>query len=349
MFYREHFDYDEDDDDDDDDVAVLSLASSRSADSDQGYGSTLVDLSRSDSGATWSAHDKQNSGLLRLGPKPGLTKQCSAESDCALLQPYPTDYNRGDAFDLGGSSRPSSAVVSFSFRSSDSAPHARRIGLSSPDADFMTSTLRDGDDTAREPSKKKAARAKRSDAAQRLLSRRQLFHRGNHFVRARYGPRAVDNPTAKQTNFRPPSAFCAPLRYAQEPRAAKTREQKPKCARWPEPPRYPPKARHVAVDCQILHLVEQLHVAIQCQPEVAEASVWCPLRMVNASTQYPRLKYKNASVQTTAKTFSDQGVQSKPEMRNQLVETTETILYQPSLETVQGTTRCVCQTDSPDQ
>ena len=354
MFYREHFDDDDEDDEDDDDVAVLSLASSRSADSDQGYGSALpvVGVSRSESAATWSAHDPPSSAPLLLASpatKTRLSKQFSSESRCTLLQPCPSDYNRtDDAFDLSETPRPRSAAVSRDVIFQSSSPTQCDTSPSSADSEFMTTASQDGGDIP--PSKKKAhARPKRPDSAQRLLSRRQ-FHRGNYFVRARYGahPRAAENPT-KQTNFRPPSAFCAPLRYAQEPRAMKAREQKPKCPRWPEPPRYPPKARHVGVDCNILRLVEQLHVAVQCQPEVTEAAVWCALRMVDGSTQYPRIKYKDASVQTTIKMFSDQGVQNKPTTKNRMVETSERILYLPEFDRTQATTQCVSQTDSADQ
>ena len=209
--------------------------------------------------------------------------------------------------------------------SGDTAP-------SSTDSD-LTATSQYVENMPREPNKNKTlSRAKRPNSAQRLLRRRH-FHRG-YFVRARYGAHARDaeTPAAKQTIFRPPSAFCAPLRYAQEPRAVKARKQKPtNSSRWPEPPRYPPKARHVGVDCDILRLVEQLHVNVQCQPEVSDAAVWCALRMVDGSTQYPRVSHKDASVQTTTKTFSDRGVQNKPATRNRKVETSVRILYQPEI------------------
>ena len=342
MFYRQQCDDDEVEgdeveEDDDDDVAIISLASSRSADSDQCHSSAVPVIN------VREAYDIPGNRPLHVG----LSKQLSQESMCAQLQLYPSNYERSDVLELCETGPLNNAVVSpnVGFQlSGDTVSN-------STDSD-LTSTSQDVGNVPHETHKNKThSRVKKPNSAQRLLSRRQ-FHRG-YFVRARYGAHArdVETPSTKQqTIFRPPSAFCAPLRYAQEPRAAKARKQKPtNTSRWPEPPRYPPKARHVGVDCDILRLVEQLHVHVQCKPEVSDAAVWCALRMVDGATQYPRVSYKDASVQTTTKTFSDRGVQNKPTTRNRMVETSVRILYQPELETAQATTQCGGQPDSVDQ
>ena len=339
MFYRQQCDDDEvegeevEEDDDDDDVAIISLASSRSADSDQGQSRAAPVIN------VREAYDIPGDRPLHVG----LSKQLSQESMRAQLQLYPSNYERNSFVEMGPLNN---AVVS----SNVGFPSSGDTGSSLTDSD-LTTTSQDVNNVPQDPPKNKTrSRAMRPNSAQRLLSRRQ-FHRG-YFVRARYGAHArdVETPAAKQTIFRPPSAFCAPLRYAQEPRATKARKQKPtNSSRWPEPPRYPPKARHVGVGCDILRLVEQLHVHIQCQPDVSDAAVWCALRMVDGTTQYPRVSYKDASVQTTTKTFSDQGVQNKPTTRHRMVETSVRILYQPELETAQATTQCGGQPDSVDQ
>ena len=338
MFYRQQCDDDEvegeevEEDDDDDDVAIISLASSRSADSDQSHSNAVPVINIRE------AYDIPGNRTLHVG----LSKQLSQESMCAQLQLYPSNYERSDVLELCETGPLALNNVGFQLSGATVS--------NSTDSD-LTTTSQDVDNVPHEPSKNKThSRAKRPNSAQRLLSRQQ-FHRG-YFVRARYGARArdVETPAAKQTIFRPPSAFCAPLRYAQEPRAVKARKQKPaNTSRWPEPPRYPPKARHIGVDCDILRLVEQLHVHVQCKPEVSDAAVWCALRMIDGSTQYPRVSYKDASVQTTTKTFSDRGVQNKPATRNRMVETSVRILYQPELETAQATTQCGGQPESVDQ
>ena len=346
MFYRQQCDDNEVEgeemEDDDDDVAVISLDSSRSADSDQCHSSAMPV-----SGLTiCDVSDIPRNGPLLIGPP----KQLSQESMCAQLQLYTSNYESSGILDLSETRKLSNSIVSPNVGSQSSGGVSGDTGPSSTDSDHTT-TSQYVENMPREPNKNKTlSRAKRPNSAQRLLSRRQ-FHRG-YFVRARYGAHARDaeTPAAKQTIFRPPSAFCAPLRYAQEPRAVKARKQKPtNSSRWPEPPRYPPKARHVGVDCDIIRLVEQLHVQVQCQPEVSDAAVWCALMMVDGSTQHPRVSRKDASVQTTTKTFTDRGVQNKPATRNRMVETSVRILYQPEIETAQATTQCGVQADSADQ
>lgn len=110
--------------------------------------------------------------------------------------------------------------------------------------------------------KKYQERQERIESMSTVQTRRQKFHRGFNFVRARY-PSAEGSKGPKM-----PASLCPPTRYGKEARVAEGRERSRKKINWPQPPSYPSRQRfkNVASDCQIMRYVEKCDLAVQCTP-----------------------------------------------------------------------------------
>ena len=169
------------------------------------------------------------------------------------------------------------------------------------------------------------ASTKSSSSVDRLLDRRQ-FHRSSGSVRARY---IYPNATTKKSTKTLATSFCPQSRYTQQPRSTKSRSAARNDIKWPEPPRYPPKAKHAEVECHILKLVEQLDIGTQCSAEMVQASAQCTVRTADISSQYPRVRRKEAASQTVETELKDQAIQNTPDMRSRMVETSIRVLYVP--------------------
>ena len=171
----------------------------------------------------------------------------------------------------------------------------------------------------------------------RVLNRRQ-FHQGN-FVRYRYPSQFhstedktksgnVKN-TSKHTRFDLPSSLKPNTRYNKEPLVQRCSSQGKAKRQWPKPPRYPPKARHAGVECEIIKLVEKLDVGVQCTPPTKDDSCQCAPNTKESHTQYPRVKRKETPSQTVIKEYRDEGLQIQPETRSRMVDTDVTVNYRP--------------------
>ena len=173
----------------------------------------------------------------------------------------------------------------------------------------------------------------------RLVSQKQ-FHKKSNFVSARY-PSHLDSPEKLRPStahkhgkkYNVPSSFCPATRYNREPRLMDTKERKDKNRPWPKPPQYDPrpKKKNVATECEILKLVQTMDIGTQNVPiqktTGSQATKW----MANSSTQYPRVKLHEKSVQAPGVKTVDTAIQNVPTMKNKFAETPIKIMYYPHL------------------
>lgn len=187
-------------------------------------------------------------------------------------------------------------------------------------------------------SSKNSGPTTRQRSGHKLTSK--AFHR-SYYIRARYPTQLhIDKYAKVKQNSRLPSCLCPPSRYGKEPRSVVTKPKRKPLKRWPEAPRYPPKARHASTECEILRLVETLDLGVQCSAVQQDASVQCVARMADTATQYPRQRVKTLATQTVSKQQCSIAIQNTPTMRSRMVETSTRILYFPEINTAHAGVQC---------
>ena len=78
--------------------------------------------------------------------------------------------------------------------------------------------------------------------------------------------------------------------------------------------------------------METLELGVQCNPIIKDSAAQCTVAMTDNCTQYPKVRRKNCTVQTSeSKEFVTTGVQSCVEMQSRMVETSHRrVLYLPA-------------------
>ena len=183
---------------------------------------------------------------------------------------------------------------------------------------------------------------------------RRQFHRGN-FLRYKYPTqfhkdRSDSSRAAVQKQKlqdRLPPSLCPSVRYGKEPRIQSGSSRMSKKQSKPEEggrkdryPVYPPRARHVGVECEILRLVETTDKNVQISATMVNAGCQHRPEVAEKGTQRPKNKPKEVEIQTDQKTFEDTASQIKPEMKNCMVETSVRIMYYPEVNIQNNWTQC---------
>lgn len=204
--------------------------------------------------------------------------------------------------------------------------------------------------------KKKDGPKKAGERAE-VASRRQKFHRGFNYVRARYPSQfhqadgaSKGSKAGSGGNFKLPPSLCPQTRYGKEARIVNAKDRSNKKKKWPEPPVYPPreKVKDASTMCEILKLVDKMDVGAQCVAVTTETAVQCPLAMSDASTQYPRIRKKETATQADTPEMVTEGTQNVPETRNVMVETCYRLVYSSKTFVVTDDTGCQCDLMEPD-
>lgn len=174
----------------------------------------------------------------------------------------------------------------------------------------------------------------------RMLSRRQFQQ--SAVIRYRYPSKFHDSSSGQQQKQRRanvPASLCPPSRYAKEPKLQTDKGRRKGERRWPQPPLYPPKARHVGTECEIIKMVDKMEIGVQATPKISSVLCQCAPPMSDSSTQYPRKKVRHVGVQLSRE-CKDQGTQNVRPTKNKMVETSVRVLYFPEVNTQHSSTQC---------
>ena len=136
-------------------------------------------------------------------------------------------------------------------------------------------------------------------------------------------------------SFRPNLRYCmAYPKQCSTPRCYKSREKTR--IGWAQQPVYPPRARHVAVNCEILTLPQSSDVEIQTSHAVAEFGTQTVTATKDVYVQNTT-RSKHRCVGTEVKRYTEVGTQSTPNTSDKMCETSHYVVRLPDVH-YDGTT-----------
>ena len=173
----------------------------------------------------------------------------------------------------------------------------------------------------------------------RNLTNRE-FHRPSTFVRARYPTKfhgdkikTTEESRVKEAAMKLPPSFRPRTRYGKEARVVSDSHKRSSLRPWPTPPTYPlkPRVKDMSVDCHILRMVETMDIGTQNVPLVTSKQSQSGNPTREAYTQYPRVRRQEVGLNPMEIQTSHQGIQSVPDTKNAMVETSVSIMFYPNV------------------